>query len=352
MAIAWAINRAAVVPSLSVEYQTAESFLNEAAHAGPPAPQYTGVASGTVRSIPMGPFYAALGHGPGREHVTGASATTPAFSLLTWAIPMDLVATMISVADSTREIATGVRAILRRDQQLSPGNTIAVDFSDAEAFPLGSATFSWTGPELGVAVEFISATGSRALLSRVQETVSDKALIARSRVVTRIPTERLVAGDLHEVSFGDGTRRVTRWTHALNDATLDLGPTITPPAVTVASSGPAVRPRFLIPAQVSYGDFASASAEQRGIVPGSAFVGTLRRVSVLVTKGYLGAIPDRWTLEVPDLSNVAGFPSSVLLAPGGFSWTASAFGCNCAQRADSVFDGKVERRWVVTDTVR
>ena len=49
---------------------------------------------------------------------------------------------------------------------------------------------------------------------------------------------------------------------------------------------------------------------------------------------------------------MAGFPSGVLLAPGGFSWMVTAHGGKCATCADSVFDGRVERQWAVVDTVR
>ena len=359
VAVAWAINQAGVVPNLSVAYTTAESFREEAARLARGSATsivYTGTANGVARNIPTGAFWAYIGHGPNMDNITGASAASTNFSLLTWSAPMDLVATLVSSADSSRGISMGVRAILRRGQRLSPGSAVTLDFDSPEFFPLGTATLAWTGPELGVEVEFISATGSRALLSRVQRTLSDKALLARTRVVSRMPPERLVPGDLHQLQFGDQSsnsqRVTTRWTHTLADTDLDLGPPPLAPTVTLASSGANSRPRFVIPARAELGDYVIAAAEQQGTIPGTAFIGRLHSVTVLVTKRFLGATPDAWTLEVPDLRRVAGFPSAVLLAPGGFSWTVYASGGNCATCADSVFDGRVERRWSVGDTVR
>lgn len=353
VAIAYAVSRAGVAPSLSIEYRTAESYLDEAATLPAPAEEPTGTASGVARGIPMVASYAWIGHGPRSDHVFLAKAVDSAFALPTWARPMDLVAILISLADSTREIAAGTRAVLRRGQRLSPGSAIAVDFAAPDAFPLGSATLSWTGPELGVEVEFISATGSRAMLSRVQNSNADKALIARTRTITRMPPDRMLPGDLHRVSFGDATRSTTRWTHTPSDAVLDLGPLPSAPTVTLASSGASGRPQFVVPAHAEFGDDVHASAEQRGIVPGSPYLGTLHRISVQLSKGYLGGTPRAsWTLEVPDLTSLAGFPTSVLLAPGGYSWTVAAHGANCARCADSVFDGRIDRRWVVGDTVR
>ena len=75
--------------------------------------------------------------------------------------------------------------------------------------------------------------------------------------------------------------------------------------------------------------------------------------SVLLTTGDTGAAPGASVARaVPDLSRMAGFPSGVLLAPGGFSWMVTAHGGKCATCADSVFDGRVERQWAVVDTVR
>lgn len=355
VAIASAINRAGMDVGLRVEYLTAAELLQESARSRVPTPQYTGSASGVARGIPPGPYWAYIGHGPNMGNVTGAGATNITFSLPTWSAPMDLVATLVSSADSSREITTGQRAILRRAQQLSPGSTVDLQFDGPEAFPLGTATLAWTGPELGIEVQFISGTGSRALLSRVQGTSSAKAVVPRTRVVARMPTERSAPSDLYQLSFGDyssnAQRVTTRWTHALVDTVLDLGRAPAPPTITVESSGGDRRPQFVVPTPAEYGDFVSAVAEQKGAIPGTPYIGTLRRIRVGMSKGYVGGTRDVWTLEVPDLRRVAGFPSAVLLVPGGFSWSLEMRGCNCSRFDNSIFDGKISRYQIVSDTM-
>jgi hypothetical protein len=292
------------------------------------------------------------------DNVSGAGAGIYAnFSVPTWSVPMDLVASMVSNADSSGEM--GQRAILRRRQQLSPGSAVDLDFGGPDAFPLDSATLAWTGPELGIEVQFISGTGSRALLSRGSRgplSTRDKAVVVpRTRVVARMPPERLAPGDLYQLAFGDystnAQRVTTRWTHTLADTVLDLGTAPGRPTITVESSGGYRRPQFVVPTSAEYGDFVWAVAEQKGAIPGTPSFGPLHRVQVEMSKGYAGGTRDAWTLDVPDLRRVAGFPSAVLLVPGGFAWSLWMQGCNCSLLDNAVFDGKVSRYWTVSDTM-
>lgn len=355
VAVAWGLNRESSPRQINVLYTTADAFLQEAAardSSSALVAQYAGTVTGTVVNMPARFAYAQVGHGTDQVTSAVADALTPTFTLPAWRAPADLVASLLTWTGAVQDNVRGTRLILRRNQRLAAGAQVTLDFSSPDAIPLDSATLSWTGPDLFGEVFFVSALGSRTRLGNFSGAAPPSASIARTRTVSRVPPDRLVPGDLHLLQVTDGTRSIGRWTATLSDTTLDLGPPPATASLTLIASGATRRPRVSVPSQAAYGDAVSVWVVQQGPIAGTPYIGMVRSMTVTMTRGYVGTLPGAWTLEIPDLSNVAGIPTDHLLAPGGLRWSVSARGSSCTGCTATSLNGRVERSWSVNDTVR
>jgi hypothetical protein len=94
------------------------------------------------------------------------------------------------------------------------------------------------------------------------------------------------------------------------DRTVTLGPDPTTATATHSGTAPNLTLRLDMPSQPEYGaqvTFSLCSVDASYYSPGTA-------VAVLVTKEYFGGTPSTWSVTVPDLASVQGFPGGDIRA--------------------------------------
>ena len=199
---------------------------------------------------------------------------------------------------------------LQRGVNVANGGTLpAVDFNGASSFAPASAiiTVANSGSDsFFVLPEFETANGASFSL------FFDFAATGPTRTYFGVPTDRLIAGDIHSASVFasaanniDG-RGVVSYFRTVANRTVTLGALLSVPTLTSSTAGGFARPRARATIQAEYGDVFAASFSQNS---------SNKRIGVIATRGFLGSASD-YDLETPDFAGVAGFNSAWAMTAG------------------------------------
>lgn len=316
-------------PAVRVEYLTAEQARATYPCATGPTP-IPGTVSGTVQGLADGDY---LDVSHGRFARASTSWTEPVFSFFAFGGTSDFVATRFP----TRATADRVdRIVVRRAQSYAPGSTIALDFASAEAFAPAERLLRWTGPRASLHVELYTATGNEHLL---QSTIIGDAGTSDQLVETTIytlPASRLAAGDVHQVSIGDGVRQVAHHMRTLRELTAAFGPAAVEPVFVTVATGPRSRVRATVASQPEHDALATLSIQQPDAT-GAARLG----IMITATREHFGGTPRAWPLELPDLSAVDGWDDVLALGDREFEWTLEVSGRSPFSSPRDAADGLV-----------
>jgi hypothetical protein len=194
----------------------------------------------------------------------------------------------------------GPAVIIRRGVDYPDGSAIPVlDFSSAEAFvlqtntvtPIGTAPYEWDATS-----EVITQRGTRGVLRYWYP--EDGSTTAP---MYSVPATKLLDGELNSVSVSDGYRTATVFYRLASDRTVELGRLAGVPTVTRTGTAPNRTLRIELASQPEYGS--QITLMHCGIQP------VLHGPTVIATKEYFGGTPTTWSITVPDLQAVKGFPS-------------------------------------------
>ncbi|HVT39094.1 MAG TPA: hypothetical protein VHE78_08610 [Gemmatimonadaceae bacterium] len=235
--------------------------------------------------------------------VIGVSAPLPFTLSRVPTGPLDLLATVFdsSVYGASEEVVAK-KVVIRRGLDPADRTTLApIDFSSAEAIPTTRPTLSFSGAGDGadISVRFRTQTGSNIEFGYY--------FTYGSTPYAAVPASALATGDRFDFYVIPTEQRGGLFASYSNpvDHSFALGPPLRTP--TIATIGvPAVQVRVLLPSQREYGGFAQVQYSQA--------IG--RYAWVTTTAAYSAGMPATWTLDLPDLSGVAGFQSAWALASG------------------------------------
>jgi hypothetical protein len=216
------------------------------------------------------------------------------------------------------------KMIIRRDLNPSGGSTLPVlDFGSGEAFDPESRnlTINNLGSDLPlVSLTYITANGSTASLFTELDA---------STTIPAVPAGMQAGGDLHflnviaspDVTDPDNQRGIGTMFKSPADKTVNLGPTMGPVAVTVASAAPYARLRGQYTVQSEYNSVWVMTFAQSGGVSS---------VSLIVTPGHQGG-GTTFDYTIPNFSTAAGWNDAWGMVSGlDTSWTLSATGWSAA----------------------
>jgi hypothetical protein len=266
----------------------------------------TKTVNGSVAGVAVGDFaYVTMGL---TEDLVEPPPST--FTLVDLAnVPLDLVA-HAGTDQITGEVPDAI--IIRRAQNPTNNATLpALDFNSNEAAIPSANTATIAG--------LTSSEDNLIDLYFSTATTFDHPLFlssfftASTQTIYHVPSTLTQAGDLHMLdvyarSFDNlEVRGETQWYRNAANRSISLGSPLADPTVTSIDNSP-VRFRAQLPVQPEYNSFALALYSQTG-------TGT-RDVSVLGTAGFFDS-PSTWTLEMPDLTGVPGFPTASGLQGGG-----------------------------------
>jgi hypothetical protein len=203
--------------------------------------------------------------------------------------PADLVATAFDV---------GPKAIIRRGVSYSDGSTIPIlDFSSGEAFQLAANTVTVIGVnfEWSATSELFTQRGTQGSL-RYQFAMSGTT----AAPVYSVPESKLLDGEVNSVTVTNGLRMVTVFYRSPSDRTVELGPPASVPTVTRTGTSPNRDARIDVVSQPEYGSKITLMlcGPQPTLIP-----------TIIATKEYFGGTPTTWSVTIPDLLAVQGFPS-------------------------------------------
>jgi hypothetical protein len=270
---------------------------------------------------------------------TGAVSLGPTFEVVSGnaylleGVPdrsLDLSATRGTVSGPA---FTPDRMVIRRSINLANNASFPViDFTGAESFAPASNTLSIAGLEASETVytenDFYGNGSTSGVVYAAQGTSNIQTMYS-------VPAASLVAGDVSGL-YIDAFNASNTVAHSMishfdapGDRVETLGPLLTVPTVSVASSAPYVRERGQLSSQSAY-NTAARFVFLQGSSPNTKFV------VVVVTAAYLGSVPATWDLIVPDLASVTGF-SAAWMHTAGLStpYSAEAF----SGRASVLFGG-------------
>ena len=240
------------------------------------------------------------------------------FSLREADRPSDLVA--VRGAWSNRQYAE--RVLLRRAQSYTAASRVVLDLAGDDSFAPEPGRLRFTGPVSGVEVTFRSASGEEVMLDGIALGEQGDPELPRDTTMATVPAARMIAGDLHRLRLhdfsGNGTaRQVALWTRVPKDVTMRFGPPAAMPAFRTVASSPAVRVTAEIPSQSDYGASVLLHYDQRT---------PARSIQISATREYFGGTPATWTIEMPDLAHIEGYPLNTALEPGPFGWSLHVTG--------------------------
>jgi hypothetical protein len=265
----------------------------------------TKTVNGSVAGVAAGDFsYVSMG-------LTGELVEPPpsTFSLVDLAnVPLDLVAHAAS-DQITGEIPDAV--IIRRAQNPTNNATLpALDFNSNEAAIPSANTATISGLTSGednlIDLYFSTAT------TFDHPFFLSSFFTASTQTIYHVPSTLTQSGDLHMLDVYARTvdnlevRGETQWYRNAGNRSVSLGSPLASPTVTEVDDSP-VRLRASLAVQPEYNSFALALYTQTGT--------TTRDVSVLGTAGFFDS-PSSWTLDIPDLTGVSGFPTASGLQNG------------------------------------
>lgn len=252
--------------------------------------------------------------------VTAASASsfTPTFTLSAVnARALDLVATRGTVTSTANgDFLTPDRMIIRRGLNLASGSAIpALDFAVAEAFAPAVNNLTISGLETADEVFLTNTlwTGTSTFgLAHSAELPSSGPVSLNSA-----PSAQLQAGDLHELSIEASQssqslvvgRQYVEYFGAPTDRSAPMGPQLSVPLVTSASSVPYSRMRGQLASQPEYNTSVEFGFLQDGPSGGD------RVVLLGASAAFLGGTPTTWDVTIPDFGGVSGLNNAWMLAP-------------------------------------
>jgi len=233
--------------------------------------------------------------------------------------PLDVVASRANVTATTQ---SADRIIIRRSRNFVNNASMPVlDFASAEA--LIPTTFTTTISGLGAGETTLLQNNFFSQLETSQTLFALAGVANGSTSVVGVPATTLAAGDYHDLfAFGVTATGIVRGSerffHAPSNQTLALSGTLAAPLVTTLGTTPYVRLRAELARQSEYGGAMNVEYSQQH----SNF--TVTTVSLSATEAYFDA--HRWVVDIPDLSNVAGWQNSWGLISGGgaIDWNVSA----------------------------
>jgi hypothetical protein len=215
----------------------------------------------------------------------------------------DLVATRLDAPPKT---------IIRRGVDYPNGAAIALlNFGSTEAVWLEPHTVTVNGANIiqaAVSSQIVTQRGTVALLS---EDNAREGSGVRTLTMYSVPESRLTNDDVQFFSVDplDYRTAMVFYRHPA-DRTVTLGPDPTIATATHLGTAPNLTLRLDMPSQPEYGaqvTFSLCSGIASFYSPGTG-------VAVLVTKEYFGGTPPTWSVAVPDLTSVQGFPGGDIRA--------------------------------------
>lgn len=254
---------------------------------------------------------------------TAAATVDPnanAFSIVNVADgALDVMASTQKAAPNGGQIADAV--VIRRALSVADGaSLVGFDLGGSEPTVVSNGTITVSGltPEDVATVSETYYTNTRT-----RHSLLSGAAVNGTTPNVGLSDALSVAGDfyIHELAVLSNERRraMVRYDDAPGNRTLAVGPPLSAPTFTKLSATPFGRVSVSLPAQSEYASFVFAR-----VATGSG-TATLHQVDMIVTAGYLGAAPTTWTLAVPDLTQVPGYPSQLTLGfPGTLTWQVSA----------------------------
>lgn len=240
----------------------------------------------------------------------------------------DLIATRSTVAfNGTSVSSTLAKIILRRGLNPAASSALAVlDFGAAESFAPGTAalTVNNLGTDLSLLTGlYTTAGGASGVL------YTDIATGGAARTFFGVPVANQAAGDLQLIQAtalppnyatdpiaAATTRSAGIFFAGLGAQAVTLGPALSIPTVTTASTSPYVRLRSVLARQTEYDQYFYVSYQQAGATP--------RTVQIEATVAYVGA--GSFDATIPDFSG-AGYDANWALKTGtSVLWVVNATG--------------------------
>ena len=294
--------------ALFVDYLTADQVA--AALGCPQRSDLPGSIGGDVAGLT--PFHWAyisvngvLSHAP-----TGSTS----WSLQAQPVPATLVAARF---DSAGPSVRANRLIIRRDRSYVPGPAVPLlDFESTEAFDPQVNAVSFDGGPAYVSVWFITG-GHEHLVSAYPLGSFGEGEMLRSTPMHSVPAERLTSGDLHLLAMSPDQRTGQFFVREGRDRTLVLGAQLTTPALTTMTTSSHRIARVELPSQPDYPESVSVDMYQFGSARST-------RIMMSATRGYFGGTPAVWSLTIPDLGAVDGFPATAAFDNREIHWTVTA----------------------------
>ena len=233
--------------------------------------------------------------------------------------PLDLVANRDAVIGST---TVPDRVIVRRGINLTSGSTIpALDFASSEAVAPTTSALSITGMS---ANEFNSVDVTFSTPTVVDHDLYyQEGFTTSPQTIYSVPSSQSQSGDFHTVDLyaeasSGAFHGLLLFYRVAADRAAPIGPLLSTPTFSSLSSTQTRRMRMTLPVQTQYGQIATAVYTQQG--------STTRTVFVTGTEGFFNS-PATWTLDMPDLGGISGFPTAELLQNGvSVTESASAYG--------------------------
>ena len=208
----------------------------------------------------------------------------------------DLVATRLDAPPKT---------IIRRGVDYPNGSAISLNFGSTEAVWLEPHTLTVNGANIirfDARSQIVTQRGTAGLLS---VDFAREGTTTRTLTMYSVPESKLASDEVQffSVDPGDYRKAMVFFRHPA-DRTVTLGPDPTIATATHLGTAPNLTLRLDMPSQPEYGaqvTFSLCSVGASYYSPGTA-------VTLLVTKEYFGGTPPTWSINVPDLTSVQGFP--------------------------------------------
>lgn len=261
--------------------------------------------------------------GPASTSVAGGTGTT--FQLTD--VPdgnLDLLASRVTTTITGTDISFATdKIIIRRNQNPANNSTLPVlDFNN-EGFAPAQATITVGNLGADAAIVFTSfftanGTSDALLFSGFNQGTGPFPYYG-------VPTAQQQAGDLHLAMIIAApptdpittTRLTATYFKDPTNRTINLGPNLTAPTVSVAGTTPYVRLRAAGTLNTEYDEFVSISYDQSAT--------DFRTVLIAASKAYLNGTA--YDLTIPDFSGVAGWDNNWGLKTGSpVEWTVSGVG--------------------------
>ena len=216
----------------------------------------------------------------------------------------DLVATRLDAP---------ARTIIRRGVDYPNGSAIGLlNFGSIESIGLEPHTLTVNGTNIiqfEARSQIVTQRGTVGLLS---EDFSRQGSGIRTLTMYSVPASRLNNDEVQffNVDPEDGRTAMVFYRHPA-DRTLTLGPDPTTATATHSGTAPNLTLRVDMPSQPEYGAQVTFSL---GLGNGGYYSPGTGVVLLLVTKEYFGGTPPTWSVTVPDLMSVQGFPGADIRA--------------------------------------